>query len=811
MNKKLLVGLFSVFMAWAPWSGYAAQTIDAPHRNLDSNEATEDCTYCHFANYQPSDCLRCHNNPTAPYGDSTAPQVVTHKALECQACHNPHVSKQPTGITGAFTGVTLNSPSADMTILTGVTPTPDPTWAAKTSADRGMILWVADGTQQASYEVKAVGATAGTVTVKGLLPAATTSGSFDLRRGQLIANTVTATLNTSYRNGTLAVNFPSPAGNASIFVDTLSGAKPTGICQVCHTTTKYWRSDGTLETHNVGQVCTKCHQHSSGFLVTGCTACHPGVAPYGAPTTTAQLATPATGSQTAGMHSIHATTAGYNFPCVTCHTGTGMDPANPNTIVYGNGIQMGFSWAGYLGYTASYNGQTGVTYVANNHMTVTNTGALGNGSMVCSNTYCHSNGKSGRLGCVTPIANTSPAWDGSTPDPQADTVTCNNCHGYEKTYANPMTSGRHTTHVATLGIPCWTCHSATVGDDGTTLHDAKIIDYTKHVNGVYDVQGGDYQGTAINLSWNPTTQTCGATNVCHPYTRTWTPTDTETCVPKATLCVGDAITNVNPVISNTITVLDNNTLKFVDTSTDPDLTDQVKHYCLGSGFDGSVGYLKVTSPDPNQGNIVTTAPLKGAATPAAPIIRSYPAAYVDITTAPTAPRLWLTYRVVDNSPGAWANQDTNVNPTNGGWTDSGWFATLTGTPNTATTNILPIIGFTPSAVNNGNGTYTFTITDTSVDPDWNDATKHTLFGGGHDGSAGMARILLNTGGGTGAVPVTFTNVPTNTKLSTTVTGTPGTVIWYLYLIGDNHYTNATAQAASPTYQVYGGWKPFTLP
>ncbi len=58
MNKKLLVGLFSVFMAWAPWSGYAAQTIDAPHRNLDSNEATEDCTYCHFANYQPSDCLR---------------------------------------------------------------------------------------------------------------------------------------------------------------------------------------------------------------------------------------------------------------------------------------------------------------------------------------------------------------------------------------------------------------------------------------------------------------------------------------------------------------------------------------------------------------------------------------------------------------------------------------------------------------------------------------------------------------------------------------------------------------------------------
>ncbi|MDP2105598.1 MAG: hypothetical protein Q8J76_06350, partial [Desulfobulbaceae bacterium] len=339
MNKRLLIGMFIALMAMVPSSGYAFQTIDAPHFNVDSNGGSEDCTYCHFANYQPSDCIRCHANNNAPYGDSTAPLVSTHQNLDCQACHNPHVSLQATGIAGTYSGVSANTPSAGLTTLSGVTPTPEVSWVEKTGPGRGMILWIANGTndpdnpEPASFEVEAVDAGAGTVTVKGNVSLA--AGNFDLRRGQLIAKKVTKTAASSYRQGDLPVQFPTQ-GSPSIFIDTQNGANPTGVCQVCHTATAYWKNDGSATTHNANLPCTQCHQHSSGFMVTGCTACHPGPGPDGPPTIMGEMALPPTGSQTPGMHTIHATTSGYNFPCGTCHYGTGMDRINaPDNVVKG--------------------------------------------------------------------------------------------------------------------------------------------------------------------------------------------------------------------------------------------------------------------------------------------------------------------------------------------------------------------------------------------------------------------------------------------------------------------------------------------
>ena len=38
-----------------------------------------------------------------------------------------------------------------------------------------------------------------------------------------------------------------------------------GVCEVCHTETTYHKNDGTGAAHNVGQQCTSCHQHSTGF------------------------------------------------------------------------------------------------------------------------------------------------------------------------------------------------------------------------------------------------------------------------------------------------------------------------------------------------------------------------------------------------------------------------------------------------------------------------------------------------------------------------------------------------------------------
>jgi hypothetical protein len=39
----------------------------------------------------------------------------------------------------------------------------------------------------------------------------------------------------------------------------------TGLCEVCHTTTRYYRSDGTGEPH-FGLACFTCHPHTVGFL-----------------------------------------------------------------------------------------------------------------------------------------------------------------------------------------------------------------------------------------------------------------------------------------------------------------------------------------------------------------------------------------------------------------------------------------------------------------------------------------------------------------------------------------------------------------
>jgi hypothetical protein len=51
-----------------------------------------------------------------------------------------------------------------------------------------------------------------------------------------------------------------------------------GVCEVCHTTTKYHRNNGTGVSHNNGANCTACHPHDLGFSVGAggpdCLQCH---------------------------------------------------------------------------------------------------------------------------------------------------------------------------------------------------------------------------------------------------------------------------------------------------------------------------------------------------------------------------------------------------------------------------------------------------------------------------------------------------------------------------------------------------------
>ena len=859
MNKKLIVGMLAAFMAMAPWCGYAAQTIDSPHSGLGNENSdlgkagadgsVESCIYCHNQAELSADneCKDCHTSDTGPYGTnaagaSIAPFAKTHADLDgskfkCTACHNPHVSLQETTLTGNFTvdSVSYDAVTGKST-LTGLNAVPDTNWVTKSGVDpfRGLILWVVvDGTttppDMASYEVQSIvaGATGAdsSVTVQGNVPLSI--DSFDLQRGQLIAKKVTRDTTKNYREGDLAVQFPSPQGNTSIYINT--GTGPKGICQVCHTQTAYWRSDGTLPGHNADQVCTTCHRHSSGFILTECTACHTAdivTNPDGAPLEIANLAKPETGSATAGMHAVHATTIGadgtigYNYPCVFCHTGTGMDSAS-DLADYRDGIQIGFKTDKYpQGYFTSYNGQRDVTvdYVGTNHTTVTKTGKVGEGNLTCSNVYCHSNGKSIRLGCATSIENTSPAWDGLV---DSDTK-CNNCHGYARNIANPIASGTHITHVSGQGIPCAWCHAATVNTSGA------IIDRTKHANGVYDLKASGTFGTPINFTYNLITRTCTNMTGCHgsgtaPYAwgkgpASTNPPDTETCIPKATVCDPvanpDALVNEDPILAWDVVNLDHNTLMITDRSIDNDRLDPVKALCQGGGFNGSAGYVRWPAAlDTKFGNVTNSDPLDGS--PAAPpLVRTYRPGVLDISD-PTQPRAWVYYQVVDNTPQALANWAKPDQPGDG-CTTSEWFATIMQPKDMAVTNALPLLDYSVTKVRTGPNTTTFTVTNLTIDPDANDPDKRQYFGGGHDGSTGFARVwFLNTADADRLGKFKVVNydntVPLNDQITFTVYGPPGKVVWWQMWVKDNHYVNAAAQAKQTSYEIDTGWLKLVLP
>ena len=242
--------------------------------------------------------------------------------------------------------------------------------------------------------------------------------------------------------------------------------------------------------------CVECHgpngPHAENFG--GCNSCH------GNPPVISQLGVDglvnypsATGALSPGGHSRHATDLGYNYSCETCHF-NGM----PVTLIAESPrrMQMGFGSGGGM-----YDGRmlpSPYTYEATNGTTVT-----ANGSMTCSNIYCHSNGTSVSTYVIPP--STSPSW--VTPGPLA----CSTCHGYPPQYGQDQPkSNTHVVHQQQLSQHSWfscaTCHAETTGD-GTT-----ITNTVKHVNEEFDVS------PAVGISFTYTYARGGGTcsNItCH--------------------------------------------------------------------------------------------------------------------------------------------------------------------------------------------------------------------------------------------------------------------------------------------------------
>ena len=283
MKKRYL--FFSVFFTVVAFMPLPALAL---HSSLYSK--TWQCTYCHpnGPGTRPrTPCQDCHNNATGKnYSDQSAPEVAYHSSgvigstkygtweRQCLDCHDPHKHNHFDGSNGGIqdpdavlvdldvhnatregieftfeiTGMTVNNPNWS-----------DPsTWSRKTGNERGLLFVY--NNKGKYYFNKVVRATDTTITIQNgftNFPLVPWENPFhaQLMYGQFIRDEV---------NGT-EVNFSSPNAMANDESGTGVDPTPDGICQVCHTQTTHWRSDGSLSNHFNGWDCITCHPHTQGF------------------------------------------------------------------------------------------------------------------------------------------------------------------------------------------------------------------------------------------------------------------------------------------------------------------------------------------------------------------------------------------------------------------------------------------------------------------------------------------------------------------------------------------------------------------
>lgn len=545
MKKNLILIVSLMFLTLTITISFGLQ---APH-NQPLGFACGDCHIGGYPNQNPpvlvtdSDCITCHT--TDANAPMIAPAVVTHSSAEtstkygtwstvCGDCHWVHQQEQrgtygpatniATGvITGPIIEYTDGTTSFGYSTLVMTRPgyADLTTWGAKSGSERGLIIHPNPADPDVSFEIQSAAATTsttGTITVKGWASAYSpmfypggavlVGAPFTLQYGQNVGSVVNypTTMNPA---GYVPVRFFDKSGpNSFAHSDEISpnrDSTPDGICQVCHDQTTHWRKDGTLAAVGVhatqnGTQCTACHKHTDGFSASGaCDACHgnpPVVNTPGGPDGLVSNEN-GTGSTSSGAHAKHATAAGLNYACDTCHTG-GM----PASSIYDKIIQIGFSAAGnYDGRTALANGYV---YTAN----VTN-----GGSQSCSNLYCHSIGQ--RQGGAPLVAGSTdykrPVWTGS--------VQCGSCHAGDGVQGDPfMSSGSHGTHVdGSLDKACSECHNN--AGSGSDKHANNIIEISfknaSFLSGGFYSQTpntpGNGYGSCSNLYCHSTVQNEGGT------------------------------------------------------------------------------------------------------------------------------------------------------------------------------------------------------------------------------------------------------------------------------------------------------------
>jgi hypothetical protein len=298
---------FMIIIMWfvvpLAFQNIAIAAIDAPHNESNS----VNCGSCHGEGllqsfwggsgiYSTFDelCLSCHTASSGPYTETNAPLVKTHSSdnlsnqygewsRECRDCHDPHYQKQKVYkntdavslylATGTINGCVYNGNGTST--LTYVSITYKTGWDAtrlleKTDEYRRAILFPNVGKLGYSYPVTGINEVDQEITVTGDATPVyqyISSSTFAMMYGQYLKDIIEGSL----------VKFLDQTGDNS-YAD--GDTTYDGVCEVCHTQTKYHLDDGTGSAHYASNNCRTCHSHIDGFGHRGggaggeCIECH---------------------------------------------------------------------------------------------------------------------------------------------------------------------------------------------------------------------------------------------------------------------------------------------------------------------------------------------------------------------------------------------------------------------------------------------------------------------------------------------------------------------------------------------------------
>jgi len=239
-------------------------------------------------------CLNCHTASSGPYVDTNAPLVKTHSSdntsnqygewsRECRDCHDPHYQKQKVYkntdannlylATGIIDGCAYNGNGTSTLTYSSITYKPG--WDAakvveKTVEYRRAILFPNISKLGFSYPVTGINEVDKEITVTGDARPVyqyISSSTFAMIYGQYVKENI---------EDRIVKFFDQTGDNSYSDGDTTYD----GVCEVCHTQTKYHRNDGTGSAHYGGENCRRCHSHLDGLGHGGsgtqgeCIECH---------------------------------------------------------------------------------------------------------------------------------------------------------------------------------------------------------------------------------------------------------------------------------------------------------------------------------------------------------------------------------------------------------------------------------------------------------------------------------------------------------------------------------------------------------